>query len=727
MNAKSRRRLLAGAGGLGALLLVAWVLLGGGRAEQARQASPVPSHASAAASAAVGRPAVPPIDPCGMLELDQIDEALGLTDLPSDQRNFFTLSGGEACAWQHDPGPGADGASVGVQPGAPEDFLRGAALDGVAGQPVTGIGDAASWFGADRRGVLSVVARSTLGYLFVRVTVDRPEIKDADRLAVARTVAEGVLPQFPGMQAAVEPGRITIEHPPPDVSTVSLAGNVLARELAGEWTRGEGLVAALRLVAGEATEAEIVGQSKLLDGSATGVIAMAREYIDRAPTGESATEVRRLLGLLTAHPGGDTSLRRPGEPVLAAYRSGPLAQASECGSQDPSEPGWTVVNAHDDVGYGQWQVVAFFPAGGGGGWVAETHLQWALDALDKSAEFFDAETLPCIHLIFASAGGLDTYVADNIDPNICGIFVNPPMQHRPEDQFKQRIALEVAHCAIPSNFPEQYGVATYESRVWWNHALAWYLSNAIYPAARCGGLRCDLEWQFAQPLAAHELALGLVDRVETNWLFFQHVVNTVGDPGLGELIESLPATADRDEHEAALADFGGMAELFHDFARLMSDGAVRDSGGGVVPYIPPSDRVHIGGPLIVTDEPQPLGVTRLHLMVDAGQFACLEHDVSEDVAVSWRPGRPGGGPTISWSTDLPTSLSGEAVLVATTTQPDGEYTLWVTAVDDEADCPEDDEPTSQGDACLELICEPSSYYRSSDGLPDGFEENVPVD
>ena len=84
------------------------------------------------------------------------------------------MSGGEACTWQHDPVSGAEGASVGVHPGAPEDFLPGAEVDGAVAQPVSEIGDVAVWFEAVDRGVLSVVTRTSLGYLFVRVTVNRP-------------------------------------------------------------------------------------------------------------------------------------------------------------------------------------------------------------------------------------------------------------------------------------------------------------------------------------------------------------------------------------------------------------------------------------------------------------------------------------------------------------------------------------------------------------------------
>ena len=44
-------------------------------------------------------PRVAPIDPCSFLSLEAVDAALGLLDLPLEERGLFTISGGEACVW----------------------------------------------------------------------------------------------------------------------------------------------------------------------------------------------------------------------------------------------------------------------------------------------------------------------------------------------------------------------------------------------------------------------------------------------------------------------------------------------------------------------------------------------------------------------------------------------------------------------------------------------------
>jgi hypothetical protein len=129
-----------------------------------------------------------------------------------------------------------------------------------------------------------------------------------------------------------------------------------------------------------------------------------------------------------------------------------------------------------------------------------------------------------------------------------------------------------------------------------------------------------------------------------------------------------------------------------------------------------ADTVAISGRTVLWEEPQRFGVVRLHLVVDPGEYACVEYQEEGELRSSWRngaPGKPGG----SWSNDLPESLQGEAVFVVTTTEEGATFSVEVTDVDDDPEC-EDEEEESEDEPCpIELGCSPSEYYWRAFGLP----------
>jgi hypothetical protein len=110
------------------------------------------------------------------------------------------------------------------------------------------------------------------------------------------------------------------------------------------------------------------------------------------------------------------------------------------------------------------------------------------------------------------------------------------------------------------------------------------------------------------------------------------------------------------------------------------------------------------------------GVSRIHLVVDAGQTACLRYSATDQIQASWRPGPPGRQGAGPWSQELPATFEGEAIFLSTATTPGANptiesgqrLTIEVTdVVDDPADC----EDRSEADGCLVLECGPSGYYR----------------
>jgi len=159
---------------------------------------------------------------------------------------------------------------------------------------------------------------------------------------------------------------------------------------------------------------------------------------------------------------------------------------------------------------------------------------------------------------------------------------------------------------------------------------------------------------------------------------------------------------------ASLAAAPGMAELYHDLERALSDANVGDVGPGTVPYDPQAWELPIAGPSEVPFEVPRFGVRRLHIEVPAGRYACVQSFSQGEVRMSWRSGAP--GEPGSWSDELPTSFEGEAVMVVSSVEPGAHYTLDIIDLSDDPDCQEDDQ--SDGGELTDLcdLCGPSTYY-----------------
>ncbi len=401
----------------------------------------------------------------------------------------------------------------------------------------------------------------------------------------------------------------------------------------------------------------------------------------------------------------------------------------EC--DDAGGNGWTAVPAYFGEDVGPFKAQIIYPESGfTPGWT-ETHLIWATEAVQDSLNIYSASSSPCLHIMLSVHGGSSSYVLDTTLTGVCGIFLNTPMQAREEAQFKQEIARDIAHCIVPVNWPDQFEIASFTNRRWWNGALAEFLSNVVYPAATCANGRCDLEWRLTGAMQAQEPTIPMMQRQDANWLFFQHLWWQGGLAGVIGLVDEIPASNEPIEHELAMAGIAGMGEVFHGFVEALSDSSVQDSGGGNIAYTPPAEKRQISGKQTIPREVEPFGTLRLHLTIDPGMFACIESSPSDSVIVTYRPGSPGGGGA-GWE-PFPTEEGvylGEMVLVVTTTEPDGTFSLEVTDVRDEAECDDQEEASDQSGQpdqldlpCLE-ICGPSDYYQYLEQVSEWFRQMI---
>lgn len=650
--------------------------------------------------------------------------------------------------------------------GRNSDFATDARLEGVRGRPVLGVGDEAVYFAdvpsgdgfaADHETDVIAVRSGNARF---RIVAALPDLSAQSRRAAVVSLAHEALSRLPeGLPVTFS------ELEPPDVSVFGFADNLEARVADGEWTLGEGLVSTLRLFVGEVGAGQVLRDPDIANQSGTEIIRMARAYADTGPDAGARAEIERLLGLIAPPPYVDLepATRRAPSGMTVALRSMPLVQADEEESDggyapppdlpedDPylpppddqvaidcsfgPEPGWDAIPLYAGSDGGSDHALLFIPQSGlTPGWT-QTHVTWTGEAVQKSIDLYSPSATPCLHVVLSVHGGASTWVLDTNASGVCGVFINTPMQTWEEGPFKQEIARALAHCIIPLAWPQQLGVASFLNRRWWNHALAEFLSNIVYPGPTCqagngSGGRCDLEWRHNAALAALELSHPMLQRHDQNWVFFQQVWLEVGMEGVLRLVEELPGSGQTFDHERALAALDGIDEFFHQFVQRLTDVAIEDAGGGPVPYSPPSERIPVAGAQVIPRTVEPFGTTRLHLEIDPGKVACIRAEAGDRVMVTYREGRPGPfqGSWLTMPEDA-TAFSGEFVVVATTTAPEGDLTITVEDVREDDHCEDDSEPDSfegSDPECVD-ICGPSRYYRDPADVDDDLRDRVEDD
>jgi hypothetical protein len=626
---------------------------------------------------------------CGpLLTFDDIDPVL-------DTMQWLTFSGGETCTHQT-----LDDASVFVRigPGHPTDLIAGGVLEGRPGRAVVGVGAAAAWF--SDASTLSVAAEGRFGILVFRVTVGRSDLDDAARLEAARALAAAALPRFPGIDAPPAPPPedvvVTIEHEPADQANQSYVANLLAREAEGDWTRAEGLIATLRLFVGEATTPQVTPARTIIEQSATGILRMALAYVEASGDTDEAAELERLIGLMLP------SDLRAGKATSSLRRSSSLAIARTT-SQDPSGECVSVWPEHGDPcfmisseivpEFGDKYRIVFPDLDEWEGWTRGPSSPIS-EAIRKTARFLEgrAGESPQIDVVL---GPLNSHSTVVLDQGRCQIVLNKGAQLlRDVDPalLQQAVASVMASCYLEHNFGYSEN---------WELAASYYLSDVVYPAASME----TVVFKIPDALGREELLTTLTERSITNMPFFEYAHSARGVAGAidayGEIVGGGPAAV------------GGIDELWHDYAKRLTDGMIIDQAGGHS-FGPGAQRFDASPRLRIKADPRPFGLERIQLTVPSGMYACMEYpDASNpDLIVSWRPGLPGGGG--AWSTSLPDTLNGTAVFVVTVGEAGGRFDLKVRDVEDNPECEEEEkekEKENPEPPCG--FCDPTSFYYDS--------------
>jgi hypothetical protein len=444
--------------------------------------------------------------------------------------------------------------------------------------------------------------------------------------------------------------------------------------------------------------------------SGSGVISLAEEYLATGSDGAAGDQIDQLLGRLVFPRGRLEAMAGLGaEPEAAAQTA--LLAAWRAQPADDCETVWFSVGPCLAVGvdpaldamFGEGKYRVYYPSEDEAGWTFD-HAAVAVDAMATTAKVFETlGTMPRVDIMFTPYGGAYALTdISHLDVS-CTINLNTPMQSLDPDQFRQWVAGEMAHCLIGGEFPEQLATG-YQATRWWRDGLAIYLSGVVYRFV-------NLEWlELPNLLASHELETTLLDRSNTNWLFFEYLHPSESTAGIFDLIRTLPPSGGRSAQEEALRRWSGIEAGYHTYAQKMTDQTVIDLSGANVPFVPDVWEIDVGGPTVVLDEIRPFGVNRLQVVVPSGQYACVKYDNSDQLFATWRPGE-WGATTFTWQQELPEVLDGDSVFALTATEEGATFSMEVQDVSDEPDC-EQDEPSSSGTtAPCAIECPPSRYYR----------------
>jgi hypothetical protein len=464
-----------------------------------------------------------------------------------------------------------------------------------------------------------------------------------------------------------------------DQSNISFVDNLLAKVEDGEWTLGEGLVASLRLMAGEIDASSVLRHPELVDYEGTGIVAMAYDYLDDGPDADAKSEIRRLLDLvvlsnerLEAMAGLDAQ-----SPALGGALPRLKSSAEDClsffvGYELPPGVGQCLEVLSVTISGTEYRLFSPAPPLPTGGWMEE-HYDRTIEALNDTVPVYKGfGSLPPANLVFSAKDTVYSAAAHDHLGGICGVAIYKSMQSATDGDFKQILAHELAHCFQTETFVEQNKV-DYAYIKWREEGLANYLSNVIYPTH-------NWEWGSLDALAQYELTTTLFDRAYSNFLFFQYLGQRVGNTGIFAIVETLPGSwvgAGLVDQQIALAAYPRMDEMYHDFAKAMTDGTVIDTSGAPIPYqISEVNQptFEITEPHRHKDEMEPFGVVRYRIVVEAGKEADLNLMDQGEIRDSSRPTNE-----IEWG-ELPTTLQGDecdagVILVVTTTKPDSGFNL----------------------------------------------------
>lgn len=618
---------------------------------------------------------------------------------------------------------------VALAQGLPTGFGDGVELEGVVGEPVPGVGDEAMWFagveeqvfgGSVETGILNV--RTGLSHF--AIVVGLPDTSPEEQLGIAKRLALGVTSRLAGDGVVV-----TREPTEAEPLPVDLVDNLLAREQAGEWTRGEGLRMSLELLAGEATVEEVVGAPGEVDDDATVLFLLAEEYLANGSDKAAQTEIERLLDRLIIP--GEEWEQMSGPETSGIDARGMLVLAGPLAAVEPEEASPDYCSEYfqttekcmvNEPLPGLGENYAFYRPKGDleSGWETK-HIDWVREVMLKSVQTFEplGAMPPTTIVLTQYEVGKQLEIAVEGGATECQINLSTTWQTDPEHLFKELLAFRMARCLLYEEFPAESEDEILVNR-WWFQATAIYLGGVVYGDT-------NVAHDLIPTFQADELSRGLLSRRKTNWLFFEYLHPALHPEGIMKLIRGLPGTLDKT-----------VKPNWHPYNETITDGGVPDIGENtdLVEIYPDKVSVEVEDVGEESFDVGSFGVNRLEVQVANGKRACVEYAMDNSLTVSWRTGMV-GSPGDDWSMAPPDELVGQSVFVLTAARtaisgrnPDVTLTVKVNrVVDDSEECEEEEEeptPPSPPPECpLDSVCVAiSDFFKFLEQLPQTVADRL---
>jgi hypothetical protein len=636
---------------------------------------------------------IPKLDCSTLLTIDDIDEALAY------ERDTVDFEKGEVCRTYI---YSDERVFVQIEPGWPADFFPATELVGVYGEPVSGVGDDARWFfgtgsAGGPVGVLSVRQVIWLGVLYFRIAVGRPDLNTAEMLDLVKGLALNALPRFLGV--GEEPPTVIPPPEPGDTSSRGYAENLLEKEADGEWTRGEGLVATLRLFAGEVDPDEVLRHPDMIDLFGSGIIRMAQEYLESCGGDPAAkSEIERLLAVVMQPP-PESETEGASEPFeldtperLMTQQEPELLQLPEdCEKYYYEEDNcWRSWDIDPDVhGEGTYRLMGpYFPTVG---WTND-HVEMFLRAMTKTIdELISLNDLvqehniipPPITIRMINMRQYDTVVGSKRTYIYAGTYFQE-IAARNEDHAEQLVAYLIAYATLKTRFPWA-GIFADDA---WVLAGSMFLSDVVYPDAQME--QEFLHW--TDYLREDETSRSMLDYDHANWAFLEHIFD------ISIVLDLLKTPVN------GIGGFPYIKDYIHGYAKKLTTFEIPDMGSPHS-YWPPTQYVWLSNR---GNHPFPIRAyrpLRVEFSVDGGDYACVSFPTPPKMTppqVSWSYGIVGDD--LLWNQDLPAILYDNAVFIVTSTEHTQFDIKVLDFVEDPEDCQEEDDGNGT-DGCVDCgIC-----------------------
>ncbi|MEM7335564.1 MAG: hypothetical protein AAF490_26035 [Chloroflexota bacterium] len=352
----------------------------------------------------------------------------------------------------------------------------------------------------------------------------------------------------------------------------------------GYWTEAEGVTQLLRYFIGELNSMDL---DNIPDRHSEGIFQLAHELIDNPETlPETRAELERLINTLIIP---QLILDQISQPA-PTESSKPTYQAKSTSAQILCDPAKlakeTLIDNADffnatcfffDERTIEGQTVKiYYPAS----WLSNqqklAHVDTAFIAVEDSIRTYKPfGTFQNINMVFSLVSNERTLAHQASifqDTEVCPVTIfGGAYQNQKAGNFGQTIAHELFHCFQDWNMPTN----SYALHKWWLEGSAEYFSNVVYPSVN------DEHGRLSE-FDRQSVTKTILEMDYENFLFFQHLGNTIGDDQIIAMLKVLAMTPSPEAQADVMASVPNMDQIFHDFALAYLTIGIRDTGGGFI-------------------------------------------------------------------------------------------------------------------------------------------------